>query len=97
MPGSDGERSNQRVVSPYGLTLVRENWVLIGRCDLRQDIRHFRLSRMSELSVLEEKFGLPPDFDLNRYQPPDDRHERVLVRAKSEVADKMMESLHFLY
>ena len=95
MPGSDGKRSNQRVVSPYGLTLVRENWVLIGRCDLRQDVRHFRLSRMSELSVLEEKFRLPPDFDLNRYQPPDDRNEHVLVRAKSEVADKMMETLHF--
>lgn len=95
MPGADGKRSNQRIVSPYGLTLVRENWVLIGRCDLRKDIRHFRLSRMSELSVLEEKFGLPPDFDLNRYQPPDDRHEHVLVWAKSEVADKMMEALHF--
>lgn len=95
MPGADGKRSSQRVVAPYGLTLVRENWVLLGRCDLRQDIRHFRLSRMTELSVLEERFLLPPDFDLNQYQPPDDRNEHVLVHAKSDVADQIREVLHF--
>ncbi|WP_366294064.1 YafY family protein [Paenibacillus sp. AN1007] len=95
IPGADGKRSNQRVVSPYGLAFVRENWVLIARCELRQDIRHFRLSRMTELSVLEEEFLLPPDFDLNRYQPPDDRSEHVLIRAQFEAADKIRETLHF--
>ncbi|WP_342570794.1 YafY family protein [Paenibacillus sp. FSL R5-0749] len=95
MPGADGTRYNMREVSPYGLSLVQENWVLIARCDLRQDIRHFRLSRMTELSVLEDQFLLPPDFDLNSYRPPDDRNEQVFIRAKPEIADKIMEALHF--
>ncbi|WP_145150016.1 YafY family protein [Paenibacillus xylanexedens] len=95
MPGTDCNRYNMREVSPYGLSLVQENWVLIARCDMRQDIRHFRLSRMTELSVLEDQFLLPPDFDLNSYRPPDDRNEQVLIRAKPEVADKVMEALHF--
>ncbi|WP_091020243.1 MULTISPECIES: helix-turn-helix transcriptional regulator [Paenibacillus] len=95
MAGSDGNRYNMREVSPYGLSLVQENWVLIARCDLRQDIRHFRLSRMTELSELEEHFHLPPDFDLNSYRPPDDRNEHVYIRAKPEIADKIMEALHF--
>lgn len=69
--------------------------MLIARCDMRQDIRHFRLSRMTELSVLEDQFLLPPDFDLNSYRPPDDRNEQVLIRAKPEIADKVMEALHF--
>lgn len=95
MPGTDGNRYNMREVSPYGLSLVQENWVLIARCDMRQDIRHFRLSRMTELSVLEDQFLLPPDFDLNSYRPPDDRNEHILIRAKPEIADKVMEALHF--
>ncbi|WFA85495.1 helix-turn-helix transcriptional regulator [Paenibacillus amylolyticus] len=95
MPGTDGHRYNMREVSPYGLSLVQENWMLIARCDMRQDIRHFRLSRMTELSVLEDRFLLPPDFDLNSYRPPEDRNEQVLIRAKPEIADKIMEALHF--
>ncbi|MGG4402523.1 YafY family protein [Paenibacillus amylolyticus] len=95
MSGTDGKRYNMREVSPYGLSLVQENWMLIARCDMRQDIRHFRLSRMTELFVLEDQFLLPPDFDLNSYRPPDDRNEQVLIRAKPEITDKVMEALHF--
>ncbi len=95
MRGADGNRYNMREVSPYGLSLVQENWVLIARCDMRQDIRHFRLSRMTELSVLEDQFLLPSDFDLNSYRPPDDRNEPILIRANPEIADKVMEALHF--
>lgn len=95
LPEMDGKRSMQRVVSPYGLSLVREHWMLVAKCDLRQDIRHFRLSRMSELSVLEDTFLLPPDFDLNRYKSRDNRDEHVLIRAKVEVADKIKELLYF--
>lgn len=95
MPGADGNRKNKRVVSPYGLTLVHENWVLIAHCDLRQDIRHFRLSRMTELSVLEERFHLPNDFDLSNYQPLDNRDERVIIRANPEIADKIIEEGNF--
>lgn len=95
MPGTDGNRYNMREVSPYGLSLVQENWVLIARCDMRQDIRHFRLSRMTELSVLEDQFLLPSGFDLNSHRPPDDRNEQILIRAKPEIADKIMEAIHF--
>ena len=76
---SDGKRESRREVAPYGLVLVQGNWVLIASCDLRQDIRHFRLSRMTELIVLEEGFSMLPGFDLSRYRPPDDRNMRILV------------------
>ncbi|OZB94242.1 YafY family protein [Paenibacillus sp. XY044] len=92
---TDGSRMNIREAAPYGLSLVQGNWTLIAYCDLRQDIRHFRLSRMTELAMLEEGFAMPPGFDLNRYQPPDDRNVRVVVRANPNIADKIAETAHF--
>lgn len=95
MPESDGNRKSRREVAPYGLVLVQGNWILIARCDLRQDIRHFRLSRMTELAVLEELYPVPPGFNLSRYRPPDDRNVRVLVRVNPDIADKIAETGNF--
>lgn len=92
---SDGKRESKREVAPYGLVLVQGNWMLIASCDLRQDIRHFRLSRMTELIVLEERFSMLPGFDLSRYRPSDDRNMRILVRVNPDIADKIVEIANF--
>jgi len=92
---SDGKRESRRKVAPYGLVLVQGNWVLIASCDLRQDIRHFRLSRMTELTVLEESFSMLPGFDLGSYHPSDDRNTQVLVRVNPGIADKIVETSSF--
>ncbi|WP_166242939.1 helix-turn-helix transcriptional regulator [Paenibacillus turpanensis] len=88
---SDGNRKNKRVIAPYGLVLVQGNWTLIARCDLREDIRHFRLSRMTELEVLEASFRMPHDFNLNHYRPADVRKEWVRIRVNPHIADKITE------
>lgn len=95
IPEFDGNRLNVREVDPYGLSLVQGNWILIARCGLRQDIRHFRLSRMTELVVLDKHFQMPQDFNLNSYRPPDDRNVRVQVKASSGIADKIIETGNF--
>jgi len=95
IPETDGNRKSTREVAPYGLVLVQGNWILIAHCDLRQEIRHFRLSRMSGLTILEDRFLIPNGFNLNNYRPPDDRNVRVLVRANPEIADKIAETCQF--
>ncbi|WP_025686210.1 helix-turn-helix transcriptional regulator [Paenibacillus maysiensis] len=95
MPESDGNRRSVRVVAPYGLVLIRGSWVLIGQCELRQQFRHFRLSRMNELIVLEDRFQLPVDFNLQNYKQTDDRHVSVRVLARSDIADKVKEANNF--
>ncbi|MBB6637504.1 helix-turn-helix transcriptional regulator [Cohnella thailandensis] len=95
MPEPDGSRQSSREVDPYGLALVQGHWVLVARCSLRQDIRHFRLSRMTELAVSEERYSMPPGFDLSRYRPPDDRNVRVSIRANPAIADKIEETVPF--
>ncbi|PWW02421.1 putative DNA-binding transcriptional regulator YafY [Paenibacillus cellulosilyticus] len=89
---STGGRHSERTAAPYGLVLVEGSWMLVARCDLRQDIRHFRLSRMAELIELDERFELPPHFDLREYTPLDDRHLRVCLRFDHDIADKVKES-----
>ncbi|KAF6575655.1 helix-turn-helix transcriptional regulator [Paenibacillus sp. SEL3] len=95
MPEADGNRQSVRVVAPYGLVLLRGSWVLIGQCELRQQLRHFRLSRMDELMVLEDRFHLPVDFHLQDYKQTDDRHVTVRILARSDIADKVKEANNF--
>ncbi|AIQ21241.1 transcriptional regulator [Paenibacillus sp. FSL H7-0357] len=92
---ADGNRQSVRTVAPYGLVLLHGAWVLIAWCELRQDIRHFRLSRMTELIELEAGFKLPADFNLEAYRPPDDRNIRVRIRVQPDIADKVRESNNF--
>ena len=89
---STESRHSERTVAPYGLVLVEGAWMLVAWCELRQDIRHFGLSRMSELIEMDEPFELPEHFDLKDYTPIDDRHLTVCLRFNLELADKVKES-----
>jgi predicted DNA-binding transcriptional regulator YafY len=89
---SEGNNHSVRTVAPYGLVLIQGSWMLVARCDLRQDIRHFRLSRMTELIDLEDRFELPAHFNLREYTPPDDRNLRVRLRFNHDIADRVRES-----
>lgn len=91
----DGNRQSVRTVAPYGLVFHQGAWVLIGHCELRQDIRHFRLSRMTELIDLEDQFKQPADFHLDVYQPSDDRNVTVCILVQPDIADKVRESNNF--
>ncbi|MEK6991914.1 YafY family protein [Paenibacillus sp. FSL K6-1566] len=95
IPDSDGKRMSDRIVAPYGLVLVQGNWIMIARCELRQEIRHFRLSRMRDVTVLEERFNLPQGFKLSQYRPPDDRNVHVTIQVNPEIADKITETASF--
>lgn len=95
MQEADGNRRSIRAVAPYGLVLVQGSWALVAHCDLRNEIRHFRLSRMQELTLLEESFTLPEDFHLQRYRPPDNRNTHVRILAAASIRDKIEESKNY--
>ena len=60
-----------REVDPYGLIYRRGAWLLVGRCHLREDVRSFRLDRMSEIRLAPRPkspdFERPEDFDVRAY------------------------------
>lgn len=62
----DGEVS-QRDVDPYGLVFRTGYWYVSGYCHLREDMRSFRLDRVTEVIALPKSFLRPADFDAARY------------------------------
>lgn len=92
---SEGNRHSVRTVAPYGLVLVQGSWMLVAQCDLRQDIRHFHLPRMTELIDLDDRFKLPAHFNLREYKPSDDRHLQVRLRFNHDMAGKVKESNNY--
>lgn len=56
---ADG-RETERTVRPLGLAFYGPVWLLVAWCELRIDFRSFRLDRISDLAVLDDKFRLEP-------------------------------------
>ena len=60
-----------RDVDPYGLAYRDGSWLLVGYCHLRDEVRSFRLDRISDLKIAPKPkspdFVRPPDFDLRGY------------------------------
>jgi predicted DNA-binding transcriptional regulator YafY len=62
-----GERSTRRRVRPLGLYFWGKTWTLAAYCDLRLDFRNFRVDRVSELAVLEERFEAVAPYTIAAY------------------------------
>jgi len=57
--GEDTERD----FDPYGLTYYQHRWYVVGYCHLRQDLRSFRLDRVTQVNLLDAHFDRPNGFD----------------------------------
>jgi predicted DNA-binding transcriptional regulator YafY len=62
-----GGKEEERTVQPYGLAYRGTSLYLVGYCELRKSIRHFRLSRIRAITLLPDLYTIPADFDLNEY------------------------------
>ena len=52
----------ERIVEPYQLVLKSSHWYFQGYCRSKNDYRLFRLSRMTELQMLQETYS-PRDYE----------------------------------
>jgi len=57
----------QRDFAPYALVHRWGWWYSVGHCRLRDALRTFRVDRIIELTLLDETFNLPADFDIHNY------------------------------
>ena len=62
----DGQRST-RTVHPLGLFYWGKVWTLVAWCELRDQFRHFRLDRMRNVEVLNERFKSMPGRTLQDF------------------------------
>lgn len=62
----DGQHS-RRIVHPLGLFYWGKVWTLVAWCELRDDFRHFRLDRMSNMDQLNKPFAVAAGRTLQDY------------------------------
>ena len=59
--------TTRREIDPYGLVYWRGRWYVVGDCHLRQDLRSFRLDRVTEVRLSAARFTRPQGFDAAAY------------------------------
>jgi predicted DNA-binding transcriptional regulator YafY len=65
--GRERTEPTHRDVEPLGVSFHGGAWYLVGWCRMRQDFRYFKLERLRQLDVLNERFEPRPDFSLHAY------------------------------
>lgn len=55
--------ATERAIDVYGLVYHTGFWYAVAYCHLRADLRIFRLDRVRQIRVLDERFSVPHDFD----------------------------------
>ncbi|MFL7790886.1 MAG: helix-turn-helix transcriptional regulator [Anaerolineae bacterium] len=84
----------ERVVEPYGLAFKWGQWYLAGFCQLRQDMRTFRVDRIRQAQPLKERFMMPNDFDAREYLQRAMQYEtphRIVVHLDAGIAQSIRE------
>lgn len=69
----------KRTVKPYQLVFRSQAWYIYAFCELRQDYRYFKLSRINKLSVSEERFLPEKIEEKNHYVEYKDTFEVVFA------------------
>ena len=58
---------SSRRLNPYALVHRWGWWYVVGFCHVHQEIRTFRVDRISEITLLDSTFAHPTDFNLHAY------------------------------
>ncbi|HMQ31434.1 MAG TPA: YafY family protein [Chloroflexaceae bacterium] len=89
---NDRGETSERALDPYGIVFRQGRWYAVGHCHLRGALRLFRLDRVSELQIRDERFVRPEDFDAAAFvvqsiaSIPNTWEVEVLLRAPMEEA-----------
>lgn len=61
-----GDEDTIRIIHPYELLINDGALNVVGYCELRNDIRDFRVSRIKAITPLEDSFTVPEDYYLKK-------------------------------
>ncbi|MCJ7435190.1 MAG: YafY family transcriptional regulator [Anaerolineales bacterium] len=60
-------KPGKRKINPYVLLFRSGWWYVVGYCHLRTALRTFRVDRIQKMTVLDQTFVMPDDFDIHAY------------------------------
>lgn len=58
----NSDETTKRVIHPYSMTFIDQYLCVEGYCELRKELRTFRLSRIQNVTVLKEQFQIPETY-----------------------------------
>jgi proteasome accessory factor B len=61
-----GDEDTIRIIQPYELMINDGALSVVGYCELRNDIRDFRVSRIKAITPIEDTFTVPTDYYLKK-------------------------------
>lgn len=94
-----GGDESEREYDPYGIVFNEGYWYTAGYCHLRQDLRTFRMDRITALEIKEQTFERPADFDalmhvLNSLATwPGTEHVEILLETTMEQAQEVADAI----
>jgi len=62
----NGEIS-ERIIRPYGAVVKNSEWYVAAFCEVKNEIRIFKCSRIENIEVLDESFSMPENFYLEEF------------------------------
>lgn len=71
----DEEQITERIIQPYAVYFSGAVWTTIAFCELRHEIREFRLDRIKELKIQQTHFNPDKTFSIEHYL--DERSKRL--------------------
>lgn len=90
------QEQTKRRVAPYNIWLFDGSFYLIGFCKKRNDIRLFALDRIKALSLSDEPFEKPEDFNIEAFMSTSfgvfqGQPQKVKIQFAKEVAEYIKE------
>ena len=82
-----------RLIEPHQLLLKDNHWYIYGYCLEKQDYRLFKLSRMSNLNIMEDTF-IPREFKSPLSEFTDamvQKQQNILLRIHKSITDRVLE------
>ncbi|MGO0906935.1 helix-turn-helix transcriptional regulator [Clostridioides difficile] len=60
-------KSKYRIINPYGIVHWNNNWYVVAFCNMRNEIRSFRVDRVSEIIETSNAFNRPREFSASEF------------------------------
>lgn len=92
---SQNPHPSQRELDPYALVHRWGWWYVVGFCHVRQEIRTFRVDRISEIALLNKTFNVSSGFDLQSHLKKEAYAQpqvKVRLRFERDLANLVTES-----
>jgi len=92
------KKEGRRKVDPYRIWFFNGTFYLIAYCHQRQETRIFALDRIRSVSVTEEHFTVPENFDLENFMKPSfgiykGKPEKIKIRFDADAAGYIIEKV----